>query len=205
MKLLIATHNAGKQREYAKLLQGLDIELVTLNELDVNLAVEEGEVSFEANALLKACAYAQATDLLTLADDSGLEVDALDGAPGVRSARYGGEGASDEERYRRLLQELEGVPDPQRTARFRCVIALAWPDGRTETCEGTCEGYIAYAPRGEQGFGYDPIFYVLEYGRTMAQLPPEVKNRISHRARAAAKAREILRRNLSPEEKTDKS
>jgi len=200
-RLLIATHNAGKKAEYAALLQGLELELVTLADLGVKLIVTEDGATFAQNALLKARGYAAATGLLTLADDSGLEVDALGGAPGVYTARYGGEGLSDEARYRLLLENLRGVPDEQRTARFRCVIALAWPpndlvggwpNGRVELAEGTCEGRIAHEPRGEHGFGYDPVFYLPEFGCTMAELPEGVKNRISHRARAAAIVRELL-------------
>jgi len=191
-KLLIATHNAGKKAEYAELLQGLDLELVTLAELEVGLVIAEDEATFAQNALLKARGYAAATGLLTLADDSGLEVDALGGAPGVYTARYGGEELSDEERYWLLLQNLKGVPDERRGARFRCVIALAWPNGHTELAEGNCEGRITHEPRGEGGFGYDPVFYLPEFGCTMAELPAEVKNRISHRARAAMVACEIL-------------
>jgi len=192
-KLLIATHNTGKKAEYAGLLQGLDLELITLAELEVGLVIAEDGATFAQNALLKARGYAAATGLLTLADDSGLEVDALGGAPGVHTARYGGEGLSDEERYWLLLQNLKGVPDERRGARFRCVIALAWPNGHTELAEGNCEGRIAHEPRGEGGFGYDPIFYLPEFGCAMAELPAEVKNRISHRARAAMVAHEILR------------
>jgi len=192
MKLLIATRNRGKKREYARLLQGLEVELIALDDLGVTKTIKEDGASYTENALLKARGYAAATGLLTLADDSGLEVDALDGAPGVLTARYAGEGATDEQRYLLLLEQLKDVPHEHRTVRFRCVIALAWPDGRVEITEGVCEGRITREPRGEHGFGYDPVFYVPEYGCTMAELPPEIKNRISHRARAAAAASEIL-------------
>lgn len=194
MKLLIATRNRGKKREYARLLQGLEVELIALDDLGVTKTIKEDGASYTENALLKARGYAAATGLLTLADDSGLEVDALDGAPGVLTARYAGEGATDEHRYLLLLEQLKDVPHEHRTARFRCVIALAWPDGRVEITEGVCEGRITREPRGEHGFGYDPVFYVPEYGCTMAELSPEIKNRISHRARAAAAASEILSR-----------
>ena len=197
MKLLIATHNPGKKREYAELLQGLNVELITLDDLGIGEAVEEDGESYAENALLKAQFYAAAEGVLTLADDSGLEVDALGGAPGVLTARYAGEGATDEQRYSLLLRQLREVPDERRTARFRCAIALAWPDGPTEVTQGTCEGRITHKPRGKHGFGYDPVFYVPKYGCTMAELPLEIKNRISHRARAAAAAREILRSNLA--------
>ncbi len=192
MKLLIATHNQGKKREYAELLCGLGLELTTLSEMGIRTDVDENGATYAENALLKARAYAAMSGLLTLADDSGLDVDALGGAPGVHTARYAGEGADDCQRYTLLLHNLEGVPDAERTARFRCVIALAWPDGRTEVVQGTCEGRITHAPRGANGFGYDPVFYLPEFDRTMAELPAEVKNRISHRARAAQSARPLL-------------
>jgi len=192
VKLLIATHNQGKKREYAELLCGLGLELTTLSEMGIRTDVDENGATYAENALLKARAYAAMSGLLTLADDSGLDVDALGGAPGVHTARYAGEGADDCQRYTLLLHNLEGVPDAERTARFRCVIALAWPDGRTEVVQGTCEGRITHAPRGANGFGYDPVFYLPEFDRTMAELPAEVKNRISHRARAAQSARPLL-------------
>jgi len=192
-KLLIATNNSGKLREYEELLAGLPLELTSPAREGLSLEVEETGESFAENARLKAIAYAQASGLLTLADDSGLEVDALGGRPGVRSARYAGEGADDERRYRLLLEEMRGVPWEKRTARFRCVIAIATPEGEVRTAEGTCEGIIAFEPRGEHGFGYDPVFYLPQHGKTMAELEPSAKNRISHRARAAQKAREILR------------
>lgn len=197
MKLLIATHNQGKKKEYEALFAGLPVELVSLVDLGIAEAVEENGDTYAENAQLKARNYASKSGLLTLADDSGLEVDYLNGEPGVRSARYDGGKGTDEDRYRLLLEKLEGVPEKQRTARFRCVIALAWPDGRTELVEGTIEGRITFTPQGRYGFGYDPVFYVPEYGRTMADLPPEVKNRISHRARAASAAREILQKELA--------
>jgi XTP/dITP diphosphohydrolase len=135
---------------------------------------------------------------LTLADDSGLEVDALDGAPGVRSARYAGPGASDADRYRKLLADLADVPATQRSARFRCVVALAWSDGQIHTADGSCEGEIGYEPRGLHGFGYDPVFIVEGYdGRTMAELSPKIKNQISHRGRALAAIHPTLEHLIS--------
>lgn len=193
MKLLIATHNQGKRAEYAAILGDLPLKLITLTDLDIDVEIEETGTTFEENALRKARGYAALTGLLTLADDSGLEVDALDGAPGIRSARYAGPEASDEDLYTLLLHHLRDVPDAERSARFRCVIALVWPEGREEVVEGECEGHILREPRGERGFGYDPIFYVPQKGKTMAQLPMEVKNRISHRGRAAVKAKKVLR------------
>jgi XTP/dITP diphosphohydrolase len=196
MRLLIATRNRGKKAEYADLLAGLDLELMSLPDLGIEDEVPEQGATFAENALAKARAYAALSGLVTLADDSGLEVDVLDGAPGVYSARYAGEGASDEDRYHRLLAELKGIPEARRTARFRCVIAVVWPDGRERIVAGACEGRIALEPRGEHGFGYDPVFYVPEYGCTMAELTPDVKNRISHRARAAEAARPLLVEDL---------
>jgi XTP/dITP diphosphohydrolase len=195
VKLLIATNNPGKVREYRDLLEDLPItiEITYPAQEGLVLEVEESGETFEENARLKALAFAQASGLTTLADDSGLEVDALDGAPGVRSARYAGPGANDIDRYRKLLGALAGVPAGQRSARFRCVVALAQPNGNVRTADGTCEGEIGVEPRGEHGFGYDPVFVVEGYsGRTMAELSPEVKNRISHRGRALAAIRPML-------------
>jgi XTP/dITP diphosphohydrolase len=192
MAMLIATHNRGKVAEYQELLKHLGEKLVGLDELGVTEQVEETGETFAENALLKARAYAERTGHVTLADDSGLEVDALGGAPGVHSARYAGVNASDRDRYLKLLGQLEDVAPGERQARFRCVIAVAWPDGRCALTRGTCEGQIALEPRGEHGFGYDPVFLVSEYRRTMAELDPEVKNRISHRARAAEAMIELL-------------
>jgi XTP/dITP diphosphohydrolase len=196
IKLLVATNNPGKVREYQVLLKGLPLTLTYPAQEGIDIEVEEIGSTFAQNARLKATAYARTSGLLTLADDSGLEVDALGGEPGTRSARFAGPLASDEDRYRLLLSKLEGVPWQQRTARFRCVIAVARPQGEVHTAQGTCEGVIAFEPRGEHGFGYDPVFYVLEHGQTMAELEPEVKNRISHRARAAEGARRILQELL---------
>jgi len=191
--LLIATNNPGKVREYRELLADLPVEITFPAQEGLLLTVEETGETFEANARLKALAYSRASGLPALADDSGLEVDALDGAPGVHSARYAGPEADDTDRYRKLLAALADVPAGQRSARFRCVVALARPDGTVQTAAGTCEGRIAFAPRGEHGFGYDPVFIVAGYGgRTMAELAPETKNRISHRARAVQAARTIF-------------
>jgi XTP/dITP diphosphohydrolase len=198
-KLLIATNNPGKRREYEELLAdaALPLQLTFPAEEGIDLDVAESGETFAENAALKARAYAAASGLPTLADDSGLEVDALDGAPGIRSARYAGPGASDADRYRKLLSALENVPPDDRAARFRCVVAVALPGGRLETAEGRCEGHVGYEPRGEHGFGYDPIFVVAGTGgKTMAELPPEVKNKISHRARAFQAAVPILKRIL---------
>lgn len=196
IKLLIATNNPAKLREYLEILRDLPLALTSLAQEGIDLMVEEKGKSYAENAILKARAYARASGLLTLADDSGLEVEALEGEPGILSSRYAGPGASDEERNQLLLRRLQGIPWEQRRARFRCTIAIATPEGEVQTVEGTCEGIIAFEPRGKHGFGYDPIFYLPQYGCTMAELPPEVKNRISHRARAAQKAKAILERML---------
>lgn len=191
-KLLIATNNAGKLREYMDLLGDLPVQLTTPQQEGIELEVEENGSTFAENALLKARAYCTASRLPTLADDSGLEVDALGGAPGIYSARYAGSNATDRQRYEKLLAELRGIPPAERTARFRCVIALVLPDGTEEITEGECEGVIIDTPRGEHGFGYDPVFYMPALGKTMAELPPELKNRVSHRARALMRMKPIL-------------
>ncbi|MDP2916880.1 MAG: XTP/dITP diphosphatase [Dehalococcoidia bacterium] len=191
-KLLVATNNKGKLNEYRSLLEGIPFELVSPAEERICLEVKESGKTFEANATLKAKAFATVSGLLTLADDSGLEVDALGGEPGVMSARYAGEGASDEQRINYLLSKLKDVPREKRTARFRCVIAIAAPDGKVRLCSGECRGVIAFEPRGEHGFGYDPVFYFPELGKTMAELPMDIKNRVSHRGKAALEARKIL-------------
>jgi len=193
-KLLLATNNKGKVREYKSLLRGIPYEIVTPAEQGITTEVEEVGGSFEENARLKATTLAKESGLLSLADDSGLEVDALGGEPGPLSARYAGEGASDTERIDYLLARLKDIPEDKRSARFRCVIAIAAPDGKVELCSGECRGVIATEPMGSHGFGYDPIFYVPALGKTMAELPPEEKNKISHRGKAAEKAREVLKK-----------
>ncbi len=193
IRLLVATHNRGKATEYTRMMTGLAVEAITLDEAGITGEVEELGATFEENARIKALAYARQSGLLTLADDSGLEVDALGGAPGVQSARYAGLGASDADRYRLLLRKLEGVPADRRSARFHCVIALASPQGNVYVAHGTVEGVIADTPRGSHGFGYDPVFYMPERGVTMAELEPEIKNAISHRARAFQAILPILR------------
>lgn len=199
-QLLIATHNPGKVAEYRSLLADLHLTVTWLDEVGITEDVEETEETFEGNAILKARHYAGLTGLWTWADDSGLEVDALDGRPGVFSARYGGKGLTDEERYRKVLGEMTAVPDEQRTARFRCVVAIAQPGGHVDTRSGALEGVIAREPKGSHGFGYDPIFYIPGFQATLAELERGVKNEMSHRAEAAAKAREMLGVMLSEAE-----
>jgi len=193
-KLLLATNNQAKVREYKSLLLNLPYELVTLAEQGISVVVNEVGESLEENARLKATVSAEKSQLLTLADDSGLEVDALGGEPGRLSARYAGENASDRERVSYLLARLNGVPWEKRTARFRCVIALATPDGKVEFCSGECQGFITFASRGKHGFGYDPVFYLPELDKTMAELPPALKNQVSHRGQAARQVYQTLER-----------
>lgn len=195
--LLLATTNQGKLREFREIFAGIPFALTTLDERGIDLEVEETGLTFAENALLKAHAYSRASGLLTLADDSGLEIDALHGEPGVYSARWPTADTSYPERFALIFDRLAGLPPEQRTARFRCVIALARPDGWQETVEGVVEGVIADTPRGEHGFGYDPIFLVPALGRTTAELPPEEKHRISHRGRAARAARDVLMRLIA--------
>ncbi len=201
IRVLVATHNRGKLREYANLLTDLVVEWVLLTDLGIDAKVDETGATFEANARLKAATYAHLSGLLTLADDSGLEVDALGGGPGVQSARYAGVGASDSDRYRKLLHELEGVPVAKRGARFVCAVAVSTPEGEMTTVRGTCEGRIAYGPRGAHGFGYDPVFYIPELRMTMAEIGPDIKNRISHRARAVAAIKPVLERLIAKSSK----
>ncbi|MFC1974518.1 XTP/dITP diphosphatase [Chloroflexota bacterium] len=193
-KLLLATNNQAKVREYKSLLSNLSHELVTPAELGIATIVSEVGESLEENAILKATLLAAESQLLALSDDSGLEVDALGGEPGRLSARYAGEGASDKDRVNYLLSRLKGVPWEKRSARFRCVIAIATPSGEAELCSGECRGFITFEPRGEQGFGYDPVFYLPDLDKTMAELPLETKNQVSHRGQAARKAYHVLKR-----------
>ena len=195
-KLLIATTNPGKQREYRELLREAPADIVFPDDLGITLEVEEDGATFRENAAKKARALARESGLLSLADDSGLEVDALGGEPGVRSARWAGPGADDPKRRAFLLGKLRDVPAP-RTARFVCVIAIASADGSIEYAEGECRGEITFAPRGANGFGYDPVFQIEDRQETMAEITAEEKNRISHRARAALAALPMLRDLLS--------
>ena len=194
-KLLLATNNQAKVREYKSLLQSVPFELVTLAEQGIATIVDEVGGSLEENARLKATILAAQSQLLTLADDSGLEVDTLGGEPGPLSARYAGEGVSDRDRINYLLAQLEGVPWSERSARFRCVIAIATPEGEVELCAGECRGFITFSPRGEHGFGYDPVFYLPGLEKTMAELTIEIKNQVSHRGQAASKAYQVLNRS----------
>ena len=192
-RLLIATHNRGKLRELTELMGDIPYGLVSLSDLGIHHDVDETGGTFDENATLKAEAYCELAGIITLADDSGLEVDALGGEPGVRSARYAGPDASDAERVEFLLGRLDGADPDMWTARFRCVIAIAEPGRATTLYSGSCEGRIVSEPRGENGFGYDPVFEFPDIGLTMAELSDERKNGVSHRAEAARKAARCLR------------
>lgn len=181
-KFVLATHNPGKLREMADILSRFGVEVVSPGDLGITVDVEETGATFAENAMLKAKAICKAADLPAIADDSGLCVDALNGGPGVYSARYGGEGLDDKGRYMLLLNNMRG--QPTRAAHFACAIACAFPNGKTLTAEGRCDGTIAFAPMGEGGFGYDPVFFVPEKARTFAQLTDGEKNEISHRGKA---------------------
>jgi len=185
MKLVLATSNPGKLRELRALLAPRNIEVLPQSDFGISSPEETG-TTFTENALLKARHAANATGLPAIADDSGIEVDALDGRPGIYSARYAGPDATDEDNNRKLLEELRGIPHDRRTARYRCVLVVVRSASDTQPviCEGTWEGHIGLTPLGTGGFGYDPLFVLDEQGGTAAQLPPEVKNRLSHRGQA---------------------
>lgn len=197
MELVLATTNPDKQEELVSLLRDLGYTIRTMDEFDsVPRVIEDGETC-QANAMKKATALARHTGMLALADDTGLEVEALGGRPGVYAARYAGEEATYEDNWRKLLRELEGVPADKRVARFLTAVAIAEPTSQVEVVEGVLDGRITESPSGAQGFGYDPVFLVPELGKTLAQLTLEQKNKISHRARALAKAKEVLKSKLT--------
>jgi len=192
MKLVVASRNQGKIKEIKAILEPLSIEVISLEAFPSMSEVIEDGATFAENAVKKAKTVADATGCLTLADDSGLEVDYLNGEPGVFSARYAGKGQDDLANNEKLLQKLKDVPREKRGARFRCVVAVAVPDGPSYTAEGICEGVITTHPEGEKGFGYDPLFLVPALGKTLAEMEPAVKNKISHRAQALFKVKELL-------------
>lgn len=195
-ELVLATRNRHKAQELASLLSDLGISIRTMDAFpQVPDVIEDGKTC-EANAIKKARAVSRATGLLAVADDTGLEVDALGGRPGVYAARYAGEHVTYEDNWRKLLRELSGVPHDRRTARFITVAAIASPSGEVQVAEGQLQGVITEEPAGAQGFGYDPVFFVPELGKTLAELSPDEKNRISHRAKAFAQVREILGRHI---------
>jgi XTP/dITP diphosphohydrolase len=194
--IVVATRNAGKVKELSRMLGSLEVRLLTLDDLGIMAVATESGRTFTENAIMKAEFYAKASGRLTLADDSGLEVEALEGQPGVHTARFGGPTLTPEERYEYLLKVLEDRPWPERKARFRSVVALANGLGLVGLAAGACPGVIGLAPAGEQGFGYDPVFYFPQMRRTMAQLSPAEKDSLSHRGRAMRALAPLLRRAL---------
>jgi XTP/dITP diphosphohydrolase len=197
VELVLATRNEHKIRELKSLLSDLPLALLSLKDLPGFPEVSEDGDNYQDNAVRKAVEIARWSGRMALADDSGLEVDYLGGAPGVRSARFAGEGATSAAKNALILKLLKDLPIEKRTARFCCVVAVATPRGDVEIASGVCHGYISSRPRGEEGFGYDPIFVVPAYQMTLAELRPEVKNRLSHRALAVGKAKDVLRRYVS--------
>lgn len=186
-KLIVATKNKGKIAEIKKVLMSIPFEIVPMNEIGIEIDVVEDGTTFEENALKKATEICKVSKNIVLSDDSGIEVDYLDGRPGIYSARFGGTDATDEDRNKILLNMLKDIPFEQRSARYVCAIAVAFPDGRYFVVRDTCEGFVGTECRGENGFGYDPLFYVRDYDKTMAELSMDIKNRISHRAKALEK------------------
>lgn len=197
MKVIFATHNEGKLREIREILKDIDIELYSLKDAGIDIEIEENGTSFEENAIIKARTICDMTGEIALADDSGLEVDYLEKAPGIYSSRFLGENTPYSVKNQYIIDKLKDVEQEGRSARFVCVIACAFPDGATVTRTGVIEGYIAEKIRGSNGFGYDPIFYVPEYNCTTAEMPPEIKNQISHRAKALQAMKEVLRNHIS--------
>ncbi len=192
--IVFATGNENKMREVRMILESTGQEILSMREAGIRTAVTEDGRTFEENALIKAEAVAAQTDAIVLADDSGLQIDYLDGAPGIYSSRFMGEETSYEVKNAAILEQMNDVPEEKRSARFVCAIACVLPDGRRLTCRGTMEGRIGHEIRGENGFGYDPIFYLPECGRFLAELTPEEKNARSHRGKALRSMREILKR-----------
>ena len=198
-KIIFATGNEDKMKEIRRILADSSLEILSLKDAGIHADIDENGKSFEENAMIKAEAISKMTGEIVLADDSGLEIDYLNKEPGIYSARYMGEDTSYRIKNASLIERLAGVPDEKRTARFVCAIAAAFPDGTVKTTEGVIEGRIGYEERGENGFGYDPIFYVPEFGCTTAELSEEQKNAVSHRGKALEKMREILKESVSAE------
>ena len=196
-KIVFATGNQGKLREVKKILADLNVDIVSMKEEGIQIDVDENGTTFAENAQIKATAIGAHTDAIVLADDSGLVIDALNGEPGIYSARYLGKDTSYRIKNQNLIDRLEGVPDEKRTARFVCAIAAALPDGTVLHTEGTIEGIIGYEERGENGFGYDPIFYVPKLGKTTAELTDDEKNASSHRGSALEKMKVLLREYIN--------
>lgn len=195
-RIIFATGNAGKMKEVREILKDLNVEVLSMKEAGIQVDVEENGKTFQENAVIKAREIMKISGEVVLADDSGLEIDYLNKEPGIYSARYMGEDTSYRIKNANLIERLQGVPDEKRTARFVCAIAAAFPDGSVETTEGTIEGRIGYEEKGENGFGYDPIFYVPEFGCTTAELTGEQKNQVSHRGKALEAMKEILRKRM---------
>jgi XTP/dITP diphosphohydrolase len=193
-KIIFATGNEGKMKEVRSILADLGLEVLSLKEAGIDIDIEENGTTFEENAMIKANAIHNITNCIVLADDSGLEVDYLDKAPGIYSARYMGEDTSYDIKNNKILELLKDVPNEKRTARFVCAIAAVLPNGKVFTTRGTIEGIIGYEIEGENGFGYDPIFYLPEYKCTTAQLSMDLKNKLSHRGKALQAMKEILRK-----------
>ncbi len=195
-KIVFATGNAGKMREIREILADMDLEVVSMAEIGADIEIEENGATFEENAAIKARAVGKVCGEIVLADDSGLEVDHLNREPGIYSARYMGEDTPYSIKNANIIQRLEGVPQEERTARFVCAIAAVFPDGEEVVTHGEIEGWIDYEEKGSNGFGYDPIFFVPEFGRTTAELSDEEKNSVSHRGRALRKMKDELRKRL---------
>lgn len=193
-KFIVATRNKGKLNEISEILANFPFEVISMEKAGIFKDIDENGSTFEENALIKAREIHEITGEMVMADDSGLEVDFLDGAPGIYSSRFAGEGATDEDKNKKLLGMLEGVPFEKRTARFVCSIAVVFPDGRHFIVKGICEGYIGLKPEGSNGFGYDPLFYLAEYGITTAQMKSEEKHKISHRGKALRAMTEELKK-----------
>lgn len=193
MQIIFATKNKGKIREINEIMKDMNIEVISMEDAKINIDIVESGTTFEENATIKAVQVMKASGKITLSDDSGLEVDYLNKEPGVYSSRYMGENTPYEDKNRNIIERLNGVDENKRTARFVSVIAAAFPDGNVITTRGTIEGLIAYEPKGENGFGYDPIFYVPKYNMTTAQMSPELKNSISHRGKALKLMKEKLK------------
>ena len=198
-KIILATGNSGKMKEVSRILEDLGLAVISMRDAGINMEIEENGTTYEENALLKARAVAQSAGghCIVLADDSGLEIDYLNREPGVYSARYLGEQTSYRQKNKNLIERLAGVPDEKRTARFVCAIAAVLPDGRELTTLGVIEGRIGYEEKGSGGFGYDPIFFVPEYGKTTAELTEEEKNAVSHRGRALSAMKKELKKYIT--------
>jgi len=197
-EIIVATKNRGKIREIRRALKGLGLRIYSLNDFSNVPKIEEDRKSFTENALKKARFYSKYFGKLTIADDSGLEVDIMKGLPGIYSARYAGQGAPDRENNQKLLREIEGIRISKRGASFKCIMAMVSPNGREAVVEGSCRGRIGFREVGKRGFGYDPLFIIPQYGKTMAQLTLEEKNRISHRGKALRKLRKIMTKFQAP-------